>query len=398
MNAVTISTLPLALAFSATVAIADDLHVPRDHATIQEAINAAEDGDVIHIAAGEHVADSLDPLGKDIHLIGVENQTVLRPSTAGRILYVHSGEGPLTRFESLTFTGMNSDDTAVRLTNVDVSFINCTFSDNTAHPYNGGGYDSPGNGAAVEGYGGSPNFHGCHFQSNTSVGDDHVPAPGGAIWFKSGSPEFVECTFGNNSCERLHDVGAAGRGGAIYLNMCNDVVLQECQFQGNKVVPDDWGGSGGALYLWHVTGSIEACSFVGNQTTDDSAVSSRGGAIYAGHSEITIDGSQFNENAASAGSAIYLQYDPAEIQESSFCGHLGEEIEGEWTDGGGNSFADECLCEGDLSGDGAVGIADLLIVIDLWGACAGCEADMTGDGVVGVGDLLIVLDGWGACP
>jgi hypothetical protein len=54
-------------------------------------------------------------------------------------------------------------------------------------------------------------------------------------------------------------------------------------------------------------------------------------------------------------------------------------------------------CTGDVTGDGVVGVNDILEVIAHWGPCQGCDADVTGDGVVGTGDLLAVLDAWGAC-
>lgn len=54
-------------------------------------------------------------------------------------------------------------------------------------------------------------------------------------------------------------------------------------------------------------------------------------------------------------------------------------------------------CDGDVDGDGTVGVTDLLAVLADWGDCPGCAADLDGDGTVGVGDLLLVLGGWGPC-
>ncbi|MCH8210581.1 MAG: hypothetical protein IIB99_04335 [Planctomycetes bacterium] len=55
-------------------------------------------------------------------------------------------------------------------------------------------------------------------------------------------------------------------------------------------------------------------------------------------------------------------------------------------------------CYGDLSCDGQVGVLDLLLLLNRWGACDNCYigcADFTGDCVVGVPDLLILLGNWG---
>ena len=59
-------------------------------------------------------------------------------------------------------------------------------------------------------------------------------------------------------------------------------------------------------------------------------------------------------------------------------------------------------CAGDVTGDHAVNVNDLLAVINSWGPCpappALCPADITHDGVVNIDDLLAVINSWGACP
>lgn len=54
-------------------------------------------------------------------------------------------------------------------------------------------------------------------------------------------------------------------------------------------------------------------------------------------------------------------------------------------------------CDGDVNGDGSVGVDDLLLVIGDW-ACDGvCDGDVTGDAMVNVEDLLVVIAAWGDC-
>ncbi len=54
---------------------------------------------------------------------------------------------------------------------------------------------------------------------------------------------------------------------------------------------------------------------------------------------------------------------------------------------------------GDLDGDGAVGVADLVMLLGEWGSCPAhpdaCPADIDRDGGVGIADLLILLANWG---
>ena len=61
---------------------------------------------------------------------------------------------------------------------------------------------------------------------------------------------------------------------------------------------------------------------------------------------------------------------------------------------------DPPTCPGDLTGNGTVGVPDLLALLSCWGSVApGCEAaDLTGSGTVGVPDLLALLSAWGPCP
>jgi hypothetical protein len=55
-------------------------------------------------------------------------------------------------------------------------------------------------------------------------------------------------------------------------------------------------------------------------------------------------------------------------------------------------------CLADITGDGTVGVADILALIEAWGACSNCAADINDDGNVNIIDLLEVVGAWGACP
>ncbi len=55
-------------------------------------------------------------------------------------------------------------------------------------------------------------------------------------------------------------------------------------------------------------------------------------------------------------------------------------------------------CLGDLTGDGTVGVPDLLQLLGAWGANPGHPADLDGNNTVGVPDLLLLLGAWGPCP
>ena len=59
-------------------------------------------------------------------------------------------------------------------------------------------------------------------------------------------------------------------------------------------------------------------------------------------------------------------------------------------------------CEGDINGDGEIGIEDVGALLAGWGPCPGapdpCPGDLDGDGIVGIMDFLDLLSLWGPCP
>ena len=53
-------------------------------------------------------------------------------------------------------------------------------------------------------------------------------------------------------------------------------------------------------------------------------------------------------------------------------------------------------CPWDLTGDGTVGVGDLLQLFANWGTPG--PGDFNNDGIVGVGDMLLMFANWGPCP
>ncbi len=106
-----------------------------------------------------------------------------------------------------------------------------------------------------------------------------------------------------------------------------------------------------------------------------------------------------NHTFAGAGGLTSLNEPGPTISGTRFCGNDISDISGDWTDGGGNDFAEDCdeldSCDGDFDNDGEVSIDDVLFLIGAWG---GADGDLNGDGTTTIDDLLIVLGVWGSCP
>lgn len=103
------ATVPSTLAFVVALGLssaanADFLRVPDDYPTIQAAIDAAPNGAVITVAAGEYVGD-IDFHGKLLTVEGSGPDSVIRGTGKGPVVRFTSGEGELSILDSFTITG-----------------------------------------------------------------------------------------------------------------------------------------------------------------------------------------------------------------------------------------------------------------------------------------------------
>ena len=141
------------------------------------------------------------------------------------------------------------------------------------------------------------------------------------------------------------------------------------------------------------------------RTTDRS-----GGDGYGSGNTTTIDGTSFASPYTAGVVALVLSVDPTltpdemeNVLSSTAVDYGNSGYDTTFGHGFVNAKAaldlvdDGTSCVGDINGDGSVGVADLLAVVDQWGACSGCDEDIDGDGIVGVGDLLAIVEAWGAC-
>ena len=164
------------------------------------------------------------------------------------------------------------------------------------------------------------------------------------------------------------------------------------------------GSSGNAVWIYHDAPTVRNCTFTENDSVH------LGVAVWAMDTEARFENCRFIENSGSPNISIMFSggVDEGEpgptLVNSTFCNNHGGVIDilGTWTDGGGNTFEEECsnTCIGDLTGDGEVDGGDLGILLAYWGSCGkgACPADYNGDGEVDGADLGLALGGWGSCP
>ena len=244
-----VAALPV---LAASLAHAEDLLVPDDFPTIQDAIFAASDGDSVIIAPGIY-NEAIDLMGK---LITVRSTDPTNPTVVDATIIDASG---LNTSVILCVNEESSQTTIAGL-----SITGGTGSLDKDGEITGGG---------IRIFQAGPTISQCQFFGNSS------PEDGGAIYIDDGSPFIERCTFNNNV--------AGDDAGAIAVRGLGGMTLTECTFFNNAA-----GDDGGAIRIRDGGAEIDACLFQKNAADGD------GGAVNAHpDASVTITDSTFCGNS-----------------------------------------------------------------------------------------------------
>jgi predicted outer membrane repeat protein len=265
---------------------------PTEFPTIQAAINASVDGDVVELTDGVFKGPEnrdVDYHGKAITVRSQSGQPELciidcegSPESLHRGFVFQSGEPASAILEGVTIVngqrahpieGGNAG--AVYISGASPSFFNCRFVSNNARF-----------GGAVDANQGVVTFVDCEFRENTS-------SVGGAVVLRAGEYSFIGCSFEAN--RTLETGGALDVGGSGVT-----VTASSCSFLNNG-----GGVEGGAIRCQNAELTLEGCVFEGNHSLHGGAVLSVGG-------KLTLDGCELVGNVAGGGGAG-LEVESAEL-------------------------------------------------------------------------------------
>jgi len=262
MKAALIAGLTL-LSLAGVASAGSDIHVPGDHPTIAAAVDAAEPGDTIRVAAGTY------PMG-----MGVAEIFPTTPNLS-IIGEVDENGDPAVFFDGLgteaIFIGIGA------LGSEGMTLENLHFTRSM--------------GAALWIYQADPIVRNCVFTETETFSQ----YDGASVWASSSTATFEACRF--EGC-------TGGPGQAVFLRgvstLDGNVTFRDCSFTGNS------GASVFKITSWNAV--IEGCAFLNNDV--ESVVSSNSLGL--------------------------------NISDTLICDNVGAQIEGVWTDGGGNLLSEDC--------------------------------------------------------
>ena len=384
----------LTILLSLATLLSDTINVPEDFPTIQGALNAANNDDVIMISEGTYFESNINPNGKTITITGEindlgeplvtidgeYNESVLNfvpgldftPNTSiVENLIIKRGSssftgGGINAPQGLTINNCIFDDNRAVYgagvafngdSNAMSTIQNCIFKNQLEHSSSSEGLFHPELGSAVNAAG-NMTITNCIFENNASLS---------TVVFIGGTALIDSCIFNN------HFDG----GTLIGLQGSTDLTIINSNLIDNDAYPISISGFSTAL--------LENNLFRNNT-----------GTVSIMQSNATINQCQFENTELWIG-----EFDPisVSISDSEFCDNGGDSasdsIEGPWIDLGENNFSDICeqVYLGDINADGIINVLDVVVIVNIVLNNEYNElADLNDDNIINVLDIVQIVN------
>lgn len=244
---------------------------------VQDAVNAAADGDVIHIAPGTYFENVV--LDKDLSLVGTggDQVTILDGMASGSVVRIEAADVTLTGLTLTNGSGTNVYDAygllgtrggGLYASSADVSLTGCTVTANSV--------------------------------------DTTVEARGGGLSLLSGSVTLTDTTVSSNTAtSTLYGTYGAALGGGIFVATSSGFLLTNSTVTGNtcSCVGNYAGAIGGGIFtfdFYSSRSSIRASDVSSNACQSMGIYSeSQGGGIFS-YGSLTIEGTTVSQNTCTS--------------------------------------------------------------------------------------------------
>jgi hypothetical protein len=271
-------------------------NVPGDFNSIQEAIDAASDGDEILVASGTY-QESLT-INKDVHLRSADgpDSTIVETAGNGRVLTViEGGTTSSATIEGFTIRGgtVSTEGGRPLLTGTSATILGNIIEDNVAC-----------DGAGIAVVGGSPRIEGNIIRYNYRKGCTGGSGGGGIYLRTAGSAVVIKNVIENNTI-------TGGPGGGVSLNAAGSTLILN-----NIIRFNDSTTSGGGLYIRNASNPDLVQNLVyGNTSTNGGGID---WLVPYGQRGPYLLSNTFAENEASQGSGVRADgYDGGVILENN---------------------------------------------------------------------------------
>ena len=188
----------VACLFLTTTSLAGTINVPLDHATIQEAVDVASDGDVIIVGPGTYTAPGAD------QVVDMRGKAVTLKSSDGPAVTIIDGEGVR---RGITCVSGETNKTIIKEFTITNGFANEVNFDGNALI---SGWETSGGGIFC--WLSSPSIKACVISGN--VADVLGTSAGGGLYIKDASPTIDACTITDNIADTAPGAGCYVMGGA----------------------------------------------------------------------------------------------------------------------------------------------------------------------------------------
>jgi hypothetical protein len=378
--------------------LADTINVPEDFPTIQGALNAANNGDVIAIAEGTYFESNINPNGKTITITGEINDlgeplVTIDGGYNGSVLNFVVDFDYQTSNTSIVENLIIKKGSAFRGGGINAPFgltiNNCIFDGNRADY--GAGVAFLGDSNAMT------TIQNCVFKNQLEHSNPNPwlvhPELGSAI-NANGNMTITNCIFENNASLSI----VVFIGGTVLIDSC----IFNNHFDGGTLIGVSQSSTLTIINSNLINNDASPISISGFSTAllENNLFRNNTGTVSIMQSNATINQCQFENTELWIG-----EWDPIDvsISNSGFCDNGGDaasdSIEGFWTDLGGNSFSDVCeeVIVGDINADGDINVIDVVQLVSfILGNTSPSEnevsaADLNSDGLLNILDVVVLV-------